>query len=241
LETYFATRECLDGLRNPCDRAQRRMRAPNDSANTHTGGRAKYLLSGLLRCDSCGAYYIGVNATEYGCSSHRDGGPCSNAVRLRREVAERVLLDPIRKELIAPERAARMAKEMHEYFLERTRAMRTRVVEVPLELQDLCARIERLRERLKHGDPDMPADEIQAAVDRAESKRRELEEQGPAARRSAKILTMLPRAAEAYRREITQGLAGNQRAALKARVILQQLFGGEIRLVPNASGGLAAH
>jgi site-specific DNA recombinase len=99
---------------------------------------------------------------------------CSNAVRLRREVAERVLLDPIRKELLAPERAAEMAKELHEYFRERSRAMRTRAVEVPLELQELCARIERLRERSKHGDPDMPADEIQAAIDRAESKRREL-------------------------------------------------------------------
>jgi hypothetical protein len=59
----------------------------------------------------------------------------------------------------------------------------------------------------------------------------ELEEQGPAARQSAKILIMLPRAAEAYRRQIIQGLAGDQRAALKARMILRQLFGGEIRLV----------
>jgi hypothetical protein len=54
-------------------------------------------------------------------------------------------------------------------------------------------------------------------------------------------LTILPRAAEAYRRQITQGLAGDQRAALKARVILRQLFGGEIRLVPDESGGLVAH
>jgi len=52
---------------------------------------------------------------------------------------------------------------------------------------------------------------------------------------------MLPRAAEACRRQITQGLAGDQRAALKARVILRQLFGGEIRLVPDESGGLVAH
>lgn len=94
-----------------------------------------------------------------------------------------------------------MAKEVHAYFLERTRATQSRAIEVPRELQELCARIERLRERLKQGDPDMPADEIQAAIDRAESKRRELVERGPAAKQSAKILTMLPRAVEAYRRE----------------------------------------
>src|SRR5256885_14782280 len=73
------------------------------------------------------------------------------------------------------------------------------------ELQELCARIERLRERLKQGDADMAADEIQAAIDRAETKRRELEEQGPAAKPSSRLFTMLPQAAEAYRRQITKG------------------------------------
>ncbi len=52
---------------------------------------------------------------------------------------------------------------------------------------------------------------------------------------------MLPRAAEAYRRQITQGLAGDERAALKARVILRGLFNGVIRLVPESDGGLMAH
>jgi hypothetical protein len=52
---------------------------------------------------------------------------------------------------------------------------------------------------------------------------------------------MLPRAAELYRRQIAQGLDGDPRAALKARVILRELFGGKIRLVPDAKGGLVAH
>src|SRR5579863_3292295 len=45
----------------------------------------------------------------------------------------------------------------------------------PRELVELTARIERLRERLQHGDPDMTADELQAAIDRAEEKRHELQ------------------------------------------------------------------
>ena len=51
---------------------------------------------------------------------------------------------------------------------------------------------------------------------------------------------MLPRAAEAYRRQIEQGLDGDPRAALKARVILRDLFGGKIRLVPESDGSLWA-
>ena len=69
--------------------------------------------------------------------------------------------------------------------------MQTRAVEAPRELTGLAARIDRLRERLKAGDPDMTADEIQAAIDRAEAKRRELEQQQPEARQSAKVLSIV--------------------------------------------------
>jgi hypothetical protein len=103
------------------------------------------------------------------------------------------------------------------------------------------ARIERLCERLQQGGPDMTADEIQAAIDRAEEKRAELQDQQSAALPSSKVFTMLPRAAEAYRRQITLGLDGDPRAALNARVILRELFGGKISLVPQLDGGLIAH
>lgn len=48
------------------------------------------------------------------------------------------------------------------------------MTEQPRELQELNARIERLRERLKRGDADMTPDEIQAAIERAEAKAHEL-------------------------------------------------------------------
>jgi hypothetical protein len=87
----------------------------------------------------------------------------------------------------------------------------------------------------------MTADEIQAAIDRAEEKRRELEQQQPEARASAKVLSMLPRAADVYRRQVQQGLDGDPRAALKARVFLREWFGGKVRLEPLPDGGLMAH
>jgi hypothetical protein len=87
----------------------------------------------------------------------------------------------------------------------------------------------------------MAADEIQAAIDRASAKRSELQGSQHTAMPSAKMFTMSPRAAEAYRRQITLGLDGDPRAALKARSILRELFGGKIRLVPQLDGGLIAH
>ncbi|MBV8910469.1 MAG: hypothetical protein JOZ89_06890, partial [Gammaproteobacteria bacterium] len=84
--------------------------------------------------------------------------------------------------------------------------------EVPHELQELTARLERLRERLRKGDPDLTADELQVAIDRAEAKRAGLESQQPAAKASAKVLAMLPLAAEHCRRWINLALSGDQRA-----------------------------
>jgi hypothetical protein len=55
------------------------------------------------------------------------------------------------------------------------------------------------------------------------------------------VLSILPRAAELYRRQVAQGLDGNPREALKARVFLREWFSGKIRLEPLPDGGLVAH
>jgi len=222
-------------------RAQGRLRPRDGKNHVQAGGRPKYLLSGLLRCSVCDACYIGVNAREYGCSTHHDGGPCDNRVRTRREHVEDVMLGKLRKDLLAPESVKQIALDMRACWAEQARTQEAKAVEAPRELQELSARIERLRDRLKLGDPDMAVDELQAAIDRAEAKREELLIQQPAAKQSAKILNMLPKAAEAARREIAEALGGNSRASLKARVILREAYNGEIRLVPDEAGGLMAH
>jgi hypothetical protein len=133
-----------------------------------------------------------------------------------------------------------MAVEIQRVYNERMAARQKRTEEAPKELQEIEARIARLRERLQRGDPDMAADEIQAAIERAESKRDELASAQPEAKQQAKILTLLPKAAELYRRQIVDGLNGNARAALKARALLRDLFGGKIRMVPGQDGSLWA-
>jgi site-specific DNA recombinase len=94
-----------------------------------------------------------------------------------------------------------------------------------------------LRARLRNGDPDMPPDELQPAVDRAETKRAELLASQLAAKASAKVLTMLPRAAAAYRRQIAESLSGDVRAAARARAAIRQLVGGKIILLPDRKAG----
>ncbi|MCH7830357.1 MAG: hypothetical protein IIB75_07305, partial [Proteobacteria bacterium] len=70
-------------------------------------------------------------------------------------------------------------------------------------------------------------------------KRQEIVDATPAARQSAKILTAVPKAARAYRRQIAKGLEGDAREAAKARVILRDLL-GSVELCPGEDGSLWA-
>jgi site-specific DNA recombinase len=119
---------------------------------------------------------------------------------------------------------------MHAYYEVQTRLIQTREVDRPRELVELSARIDRLRQRLRHGDPDMTADELQAAIERAEGKRRELEGQRSDAAGAPAMLSILPKAAAMFREKVARGLEGNSEATLKARTVPRELVGGQIDL-----------
>jgi site-specific DNA recombinase len=222
------------------ERAQSRTRASADSdKRLKSGGRARYLLSGLLVCKVCKAHYVIADARSYACSGHWSGGACSNDIRVRRDAIERVILGGIYRDLLEPERVARMATEMRAAYAERRRAVAARAADLPHELEELDVRIMRLRERLKAGDPDLTPDELQAAIDRAEAKRRQVFELQPKERENARVLALLPRTAELYREQIDQGLGGDPAASAKARTILREML-GEIMLSPGEGGSLWA-
>jgi site-specific DNA recombinase len=127
-----------------------------------------------------------------------------------------------------------MAAEMKRYYGEQIKARQAKETELPRELRELTARIERLHARLRQGDPDMDGDELQAAIDKAEGKRRELEAHQPEAKSSARIFAAIPRAAALYRAQVCAGLDGNPREALKAKALLRRLFvDGKVTLSPT--------
>jgi hypothetical protein len=196
-------------------------------------------LSGLLICNVCKAHYVIADARSYACSGHWNGGACSNHTRVRRDAIERVILGGVRRDLLAPERVERMAAEMRVAYAARMREIAARAETLPREIQELDARITRLRERLKAGDPDLMADELQAGIERAESKRRELLDVRPAERENARVLALMPRAAELYREQIDLGLGGDPASAAKALTILREML-GEIVLSPGEDGSLWA-
>jgi site-specific DNA recombinase len=220
------------------ERANKPRRTRNSNQPVRTGGKPKYLLSGLLECAVCKANYVLANNCSYGCSGYLNGKACSNPVRVRRDDAEKIIIGPIKDELLSPDRIRRMGKEMQAQYAEWESVAANRAEALPEEQRQLDERIGRLRERLRSGDPDMTPDEVQAAIERAESKRSQLAST-PAAGAQSKVIAFLPRAAELYRAQVAAGLGGDPGAVLKARTALRELI-GEVKLQPGEDGSLWA-
>jgi hypothetical protein len=146
-----------------------------DDKRLKSGGRAVYMLSGILKCD-CGSHFVLDSATHYRCGKALDGAGCKNShsLRVRRDVAEQVILKPIVDQLLAPAVIDDMVKEMRAYYAQKLADAKAETAKVPAEVEELNQRIARLRARLKAGDPDMSPDDIAAVIEKVEARKVEL-------------------------------------------------------------------
>lgn len=117
-----------------------------------------------------------------------------------------------------------MVAEIQRHLAQQLKESVARSGDSPRELKELDARLARLRGRLRDGDPDMAPDELQAAIDRVEVKRRQLLAGLHDGADIARILLTVPKAAELYEERIALGLQGDQAACEEARIILRSLI-----------------
>lgn len=80
------------------------------------GRSPKYLLSGLLRCGSCGSSMVVSGGHYYACSTRVNGGrsACSNDVRIALKVVEPLLLDDLRQSLRDPAAMAETRRRLRQ-------------------------------------------------------------------------------------------------------------------------------
>lgn len=187
---------------------------------TRTGRGPKFLLSGLLRCGRCGSAYAMASARSYACAGFINGGTsaCSNNARLRREIAERAVIDGVRKELAAPAVTQEILRRVRARLREYTRAKpasEARAQQLESEISNLVDAIAagslraspRLAERLRTAEAELVELKAQAATSTP-----------------ASIERLLPALAERYRQQLDrlpEVLAGDvtrARAALATHV-----------------------
>ncbi len=201
-----------------------------------SGGRAVYMLSGLLKCGACGSHFVMDSSTHYRCGKALDGKGCTNLLRVRRVVAEQAIVKPVNEAALAPDVVAEVVKEMRHYYAERSALEKESAAKRPGEVLELDSRIARLQDRLRAGDPDMTPDELLDVIAKAEAKRSLLLADAPETKQNAKLLAALPAAAAQYRDQLAKGLKGDPQEAGRARVALRQLVGETIELHPAKNG-----
>ena len=133
------------------DRVANRTRLSADGdERLKSGGKAAYIMSGLMVCGHCGRNYVMDSATHYRCGGWSDGKACTNSSRVRRDRAQDILLEPIRRSLLDPARVAREAKWLESEFAKRL----SRSDDQPQALRELDARLARLRAGVADLEPD---------------------------------------------------------------------------------------
>src|SRR6516164_4719327 len=86
---------------------------PDKGVRSERARRPRYLLSGLLRCGTCGGGFSKISQTHYGCSTARNKGTCANLLTLRRDVLEAKVLDGLRHQLMKPEMVKTFVDEFY--------------------------------------------------------------------------------------------------------------------------------
>ena len=200
----------------------RALAAPRKFHGGRPGGGPRYLLSGLLVCGVCGQKLIvtGSAGSNYYCGTYRHGGAaaCSNSIGARRDVAEEVLIEPVRRELLSDE-AVELAVELIGKWSRQERVQGVR----PAEVEEVEARIARLHAQVAAGA--LEREDVAGSLAVLEERRRSL--LAAAWRKTAKTPgVQLAAAQAAYRgvvarfREVLEGPAVPQ-----ARAALHELIG----------------
>jgi site-specific DNA recombinase len=65
--------------------------------------RPKYLLTGLMRCGTCGGGYTKISANLFGCATARNKGTCDNRLNIRTDALEDIVCTGLKHRLMDPD------------------------------------------------------------------------------------------------------------------------------------------
>ncbi len=161
--------------------------------------RARHLLTGLVFCGDCGGGFAAVGRDYLACSAARGRGTCANRRSIRRHDLENVILDGLKKRLMAPDLVAEfIAAFTQEINSARAAADQARKRQEQ-ELAGVTRKLDGLIEAIAEG---FRSEGLQQKLAELEARKTELEDLLAG---SAPAPTRLhPNLAELYRRKVSE-------------------------------------
>ena len=219
--------------------AQHRAGEVNDAVNPLNGTkRARFLLSGLLRCGICGGPYAIVATDRFGCSTRKRMGTCDNAITITRQEIENRVLVGLKERLLAPELVEAFVTGFQEAARAEHDRRRKAYQDQARQRADLDRRADAILKAIEDGFYQPAMKERMAAID---AERAALTAQADAPEDVDLGILLHPRLGELYRRRVErleQVLEGPDRHA--ALELIRSMI-TRVDLKPRAVGaGLEA-
>ena len=194
--------------------------------------RPRHLLSGLIRCGTCGGGMALVGSTSYGCAAARNEGTCSNRRTIKRLVLEEMVLDGLKAQLMAPEAVKEFVAEFHREINRLVAKQQSRVDSNRRDLAKVEREIRAIVDAIKAG---AFSNTLQRELAALEARHTELLQQ--AAVPAPPPIVIHPNASEIYRKKVAElhdALSAEDTRAAAAEA-LRGLIDG-IRVTPENEG-----
>lgn len=161
--------------------------------------RPRKLLSGLIACGQCGGNMAIVADGKWGCTNARRQGTCTNRRTMDNPALERRVLAGMERELLSPDRIARVVKTYHEERAALQSEERATLARQTRKAAELDRQINRLMQAIEAGADDIP--EVVARLKALKEDRASVAETMQDAS-AAKVVTLHPNIANAYRKAV---------------------------------------
>jgi site-specific DNA recombinase len=141
--------------------------------------KAKHLLTGLVSCGNCDSPYAAAGRHYLACSAARRRGTCSSSRGIPRQALEDVVLEALKRHLLAPEYVQEFVSAFHTELNRQRHDAEILVGVKRRELEDVGRRLDGLIDAIADG---LRAPGLQSKLDQLESRKVEL----------ARELTVIP-------------------------------------------------
>jgi site-specific DNA recombinase len=191
--------------------------------------RPRHLLSGLMRCGTCGGAYSKVNTRLFGCAAARNKGTCDNRLNIRVAAVDDIVLTGLKQRLMNPE----IFKEFASAFIaERNTILAQQNAQfdtAKTELSRVKSRQKTLLQALTDGVPARTVKDEMIALEAREDELNALLTDRP-----AREPALHPNLAEVYRERVAalHMALTNSHTKDEAFTIIRTLI-DEVRLVPE--------
>ena len=213
--------------------ASENMRARQGMA-ARTGRKGKFLLSGILKCGTCGENLSIRDGKRYACGAHFYHASCPNDVTVSRALLEQTVLGAI-KGLFSEEAFELFKSETRKLLAARRRVAKVDVKAVQAQLRDVETKIKRINQAIEDGHFNA---ELGNRLDDLGSQKKAIEATLRSDPNMDNIADILPRAAERFQDAIAKlGGAIPSREMSHAKQVMAALVGSEIVVTPTEGGG----